>query len=61
MKNITLSENEINALYQLMDAGVRQLGLAAVDNAAFLKNKIESSPAPEEGPVQQRLEDGQDD
>lgn len=38
--NYELSENEVTALLQIMDAGVRATGLQHAANAAFLANKL---------------------
>ena len=43
MKIIKLTSEEINALLNLMDAGVKQLGLSACNNAAALLQKIEAA------------------
>ena len=42
-KNVILTDAEINALAQLLDAGVKTLGLACVKNAAHLLTKLEQA------------------
>ena len=55
---IELTEEEIQALAQLMDAGVRAQGLGSVQNAAVLIQKIEASePKLEESPEEDPPED----
>ena len=43
MKQIQLSDEEIQALVNLMDAGVKHLGIASVKNAAYLLGKLEQA------------------
>jgi len=51
MKRIDLTEGELNALAQLMDAGVKALGLNAVDAASVLKRRIEEAQDIPDEPV----------
>ena len=48
MKKILLTDEEIQALANLMDAGVRHQGLSAVKNAAALLQKLETAEPAEE-------------
>ena len=51
MKIIKLEDEEINALMELMDAGIKTLGLSRVTNAAILIQKIQGAQeVPEEEP-----------
>ena len=43
MKIIKLTKDEIPALCQLMDAGVKSLGLNCVHNASILLRKLETA------------------
>jgi hypothetical protein len=43
MKRIELNDAEIQALADLMDAGVRHLGLKSVHNASALLQKLEKA------------------
>lgn len=43
MKIIRMTAEEIKALLNLMDAGVKHLGLAACNNAAALLQKLEQA------------------
>lgn len=43
MIKIDFTQEELNALIGLMDAGVKTLGLAAATNAAVLLQKIQSA------------------
>jgi hypothetical protein len=43
MKSIELTDAEIQALAELMDAGVRHLGLNGAKNAAALLVKLENA------------------
>ena len=43
MKQLQLTEEEIQALVNLMDAGVKALGLQSVKNAAHLLTKLETA------------------
>jgi hypothetical protein len=43
MKRLELTDEEIQALANLMDAGVRYLGLQSVKNAAVLLAKLETA------------------
>lgn len=43
MINLSLSEQEMNALISLMDAGVKSLGLQSATAAAVLVQKIEEA------------------
>lgn len=44
--NLELTEQEIEALVNLLDAGVRHQGLNAATNAAFLMQKINAAMKP---------------
>jgi len=46
MKTITLTDQELEALAGLLDAGVRATGLRAVKDAAQLLEKLEAAAAP---------------
>ena len=43
MKQLQLTDQEIQALVNLMDAGVKSLGLSSVKNAAHLLTKLENA------------------
>ena len=43
MKRVDFTEEELQALAQLLDAGIRQLGLNSVKNAAALLIKLENA------------------
>ena len=43
MKTVELSDEELQALANLMDAGVKHLGLQSVKNAAALLTKLEAA------------------
>jgi hypothetical protein len=43
MPTITLTDNELQALAGLLDAGVKALGLRAVKDAATLLTKLEEA------------------
>lgn len=49
MKKITFTDQEGQALLQLLDAGVRHLGLNGVDATAFWKQKIQSAEEENDG------------
>lgn len=48
MINIEFTEQELQTLAGLLDAGVRSLGLRAVKDAAALLDKLEKATQPEE-------------
>ena len=48
MITLTLTEQEIQALAGLLDAGVKAVGLRAVKDAASLLEKLEAATAPKE-------------
>ena len=48
MITLTLTDNELQALAGLMDAGVKALGLRAVKDAATLLAKLEEATQPKE-------------
>jgi len=43
MKSVELSDQEIQALVNLMDAGVKHMGISAAKNAAHLLTKLEAA------------------
>jgi hypothetical protein len=48
MHTLTLTDQELQALAGLMDAGVKALGLRAVKDAATLLAKLEEATQPKE-------------
>ena len=46
MLTITLTDEEMQSLAGLLDAGVRAVGLRAVRDAAVLMDRLESATAP---------------
>ena len=48
MITLTLTEQELQALAGLLDAGVKALGLRAVKDAASLLTKLEEATQPKE-------------
>lgn len=48
MTTIELTDQELQALAGLMDAGVKALGLRAVKDAASLLTKLEEATQPQE-------------
>jgi hypothetical protein len=48
MITLTLTEQEVQALAGLLDAGVKALGLRAVKDAATLLAKLEEATQPQE-------------
>ena len=48
-KKIILTDSEIQALANLMDAGVRQLGIQAAANAALLLQRLQAAEPVEHG------------
>jgi hypothetical protein len=43
MKQLLLTDNEIQALVNLIDAGVKHTGIAQVENAAYLLGKLKAA------------------
>ena len=43
MKQLLLNDNEIQALVNLIDAGIKHTGVAMVDNAAYLLGKLKAA------------------
>ena len=43
MKQIQLTDQEIQAMFNLMDAGVKHMGISAAKNAAHLLTKLEAA------------------
>ena len=43
MKSVELTDQEIQAMVNLMDAGVKHMGIASVKNAAHLLTKLENA------------------
>lgn len=58
MIKIELTENEVNALTQLMDLGVKSSGLGAVRAATVLLTKIEYAVAASKEPAKKEEENG---
>ncbi len=56
MKIIKLEDNEINALMELMDAGIKTLGYNRVIGTAILIQKIENAPEVKEEPAPKKPE-----
>jgi hypothetical protein len=50
VKSIELTDEEIQALADLMNAGVKHIGLACVKNAAHLLTKLEGAKPVEQTP-----------
>ena len=43
MKQLQLTDQEIQALINILDAGVKALGLSCVKNASYLLTKLENA------------------
>jgi hypothetical protein len=43
MKQLLLNDNEIQALVNLIDAGIKHTGVAMVENAAYLLGKLKAA------------------
>jgi hypothetical protein len=43
MKQVLLTDEELHALVNLIDAGVKHTGIAMVKNAAYLLGKLEAA------------------
>ena len=43
MKQLLLNDNEIQALVNLIDAGVKHTGIGMVENAAYLLGKLKQA------------------
>ena len=42
-KKVIITTNQISALFSIMDAGVKTLGLSCVHSASYLVNKFETA------------------
>jgi hypothetical protein len=57
MHTLELTDNEIQALAGLLDAGVKAIGLRAVKDAASLLEKLEAATQSKEAATAQKDED----